>query len=232
MWQRSTLKANAKIALKGTYWTAFAVTLVAMLIGSAYSVLTFGLQFTPASVVVPFGSILFSIFVVLPISIGTVRYFLRNHFGAAQFETMFSGFQQGYMNGVGAMLVTDVFIGLWSLLFIVPGIIKALQYCFVPFILADNPDIPGSRAREISRMMTNGEKGNIFVFFLSFIGWFLLGALCLGVGILFVYPYFYASFAELYIFLRDRAIANNMLNPAELNLASPEPAPVDQAAEG
>lgn len=209
MWQRSILKANAKIALKGRYWTAFGVVLVAMIIGGAASI--------------PFIGIFVPIFVLIPITIGMMRYFLQNHFGETEFETLFSGFQHGYLNGVGAMFVTYLFIWLWSLLLIVPGIIKALQYCLVPFILADNPDMPGSRAREISRMLTDGEKGNIFVFFLSFIGWIFLGALCLGVGILFVYPYYYASFAELYLFLRDRAIANNMLNPAELNLVSPEP---------
>lgn len=223
MWQRSILKANAKIALKGRYWNAFAVTLVAMIIGGAYSTLTMGFQKSSLAGAISIGGILFSVFVAIPISIGVMRYFLQNHFGAAQFETMFSGFQQGYMNGIGTMLVTGIFIFLWSLLLIVPGIIKSFQYCLVPFILSDNPDMPGSRAREISKMLTDGEKANIFVFFLSFIGWFFLGALCLGVGILFVYPYFYASFAELYIFLRDRAIANNMLNPAELNLVPPQP---------
>lgn len=231
MWDRSILKSNAKVALKGCYWTAFGVMLVAMLISSAYSSLTSLLVLTPIAGAVWLGGIVFAVFVSIPITIGMTRYFLRNHFGAAEFETLFTGFKQGYMNGVGAMLVTYLFIGLWSLLLVVPGIIKAIQYCLVPFILADNPDIPGSRAREISRMLTDGEKGRIFVFILSFIGWFCLGALCLGIGVLFVYPYFYASLAELYIFLRDRAIANNMLNPAELNLVAPEAAPAEPAAQ-
>jgi uncharacterized membrane protein len=211
MWERSMLKANAKIALTGRYWTAFGVTLVAMIIGGAYAI--------------PVVGILVPIFVLIPIAIGRARYFVRNHFGAGEFETLFSGFQQGYLNQIGAMFVTGLFIFLWFLLLYIPGIIKALQYSLVPFILADNPDMPGSRAREISRMLTDGEKGRIFVLGLSFIGWFLLGALCLGIGTLFVYPYYYATFAELYIFLRDRAIANNMLNPAELNLVPSEPAP-------
>lgn len=227
MWERSILKSNAKIALTGRYWTAFGVALVAMLISGAYSTLTLGFKNTPASGAVSIGNILFSIFVAVPITIGMTRYFLHNHFEAAPFETLFSGFQQNYINGVGAMFVTGLFIWLWSLLLIVPGIIKAIQYSFVPFILADNPNIPSSRAREISRMLTDGEKWNIFVFILSFFGWFLLCILTLGIGFLFLTPYYYSSFTELYIFVRDRAIANNMLNPAELNLVSPEPTPAE-----
>ena len=100
--------------------------------------------------------IVYSIFVAFPIVIGMARFFVQNHFGVTQFETTFSGFRQNYFNGVGAMFVTDLFIGLWTLLFIIPGIIKGLEYSLVPFILADNPSMPGSRAREISRIMELG----------------------------------------------------------------------------
>jgi uncharacterized membrane protein len=63
------------------------------------------------------------------------------------------------------------------MLFVIPGIIKSLQYCMVPFLLSDNPHMSGSRARQLSRMMTDGEKGAIFVLYLSFIGWFFLAGL-------------------------------------------------------
>ena len=171
------------------------------------------------------GSILFSVFIGLPIAIGLSRFFVQNHFGVTEFGTLFSGFRNNYMNGVGAMFVTELFIGLWSLLLFIPGIVKALQYSMVQFILADNPSMPGSRAREISRIMTNGEKGAIFVLMLSFLGWFILGTICLFVGTLFVLPYYEATFAELYIFLRDRAIQTNQINPAELGLIAPAPVP-------
>lgn len=128
-----------------------------------------------------------------------------------------------YLNGVGTMFVTNLFVFLWSLLLIIPGIIKSFEYVMVPYLLADNPSLPGSRAREISRMLTNGEKWNIFVLELSFLGWCLLGLLCFAVGIFFVVPYFNATLAELYIYLRDRAIQTNMLNPAELGLVQPVP---------
>ncbi len=99
-----------------------------------------------------------------------------------------------------------------------PGIYKSYQYFMVPYILSDNPHIPGYRARTISRMMTDGEKLNIFLLDLSFLGWYLLGTLCLGVGVFFVNPYYEATKAELYIYLRDRAIQTGQVSPEELGL--------------
>lgn len=228
MWDRTILKSNAKIALSGRYWMAFAASLVASLLGGGYSFFTAHYQVNlsgsenyGAMMIPNFGGILFTAFVSMPILIGMSRFFLQNHFGVTDFGTVFSGFQMNYINGVGAMFLTNLFIFLWSLLLVIPGIVKGLEYSMVPYLLADNPSLPGNRAREISRMMTNGEKWNIFVLGLSFLGWFFLGALCFGVGILFVIPYFNATMTELYIFLRDRAIQANMLNPAELGLVQP-----------
>jgi len=242
MWDRGILKSNAKLALKGKYWVAFGVCLVAMLIGGAFSWVTmpftFGTQAMMQDVsanyeailarsgmsnMISIGSILFSVFVAFPLCVGLCRYFVQNHFGVTRFDTLFSGFRHSYLNQVGALFVTYLFISLWSILLIIPGIIKALQYSMVPFILADNPDMPGSRAREISRLMTNGEKGAIFVLGLSFIGWWILGSILFVVGTAFVTPYYMATFGELYIFLRDRAIQTNQVNPAELGLIAPAP---------
>jgi len=240
MWDRRILKSNAKIALGGRYWTAFGVTLLAMVISGAYSSVTgrftagFNLvEANPGADItgivarsglvnlMSFAGFLYFVFVALPVTVGVSRFFVQNHFGVTEFGTMFSGFNRGYLTSVGAMLVTYIFIFLWTLLLIIPGIIKGLEYSMVQYILADNPNIPGTRAREISRIMTNGEKGAIFVLGLSFIGWFLLGVVCFGVGILFVLPYYEATMAELYIFLRDRAIQTNQINPAELGLVPP-----------
>lgn len=248
MWDRGILKSNAKLALRGRYWTAFGVCILAIIITGAFSIITspfeIGIQQmnlnNTADIetlvaqsgimnLISIGSILFSVFVGLPITIGLSRFFVHNRFGSTDFSNLFSGFRSYYMNGVGAMFVTELFIGLWSLLLVIPGFVKALQYSMVQYILSDNPAIPGSRAREISRMLTNGEKGAIFVLILSFFGWFLLGALCLGVGSFFVMPYYEATFAELYVFLRDRAIQAGQLNPAELGLVTPAPySPVGQ----
>lgn len=228
MWDRAILKSNAKIALSGRYWVAFAATLVASLLGAGFSLFThFSLDSSSESPIsfhfTSYGGILFTAFVSMPILIGVCRFFLHNHFGVTDFGTLFSGFQLNYLNGVGVMFLTNLFVFLWFLLLIIPGIIKGFEYCMVPFLLADNPSLPGSRAREISRMLTQGEKWNIFVLELSFLGWYLLGLICFVVGMFFVTPYLYATLTELYIYLRDRAIQTNMLNPAELGLVQPIP---------
>ena len=83
-------------------------------------------------------------------------------------------------------------------------------------ILAENPTLTGMRAREISDAMTDGEKLEIFVLGLSFIGWFLLGALCCGVGTLFVTPYQQATFAELYAVQRQKVLDAGLATAEEL----------------
>lgn len=244
MWDRGILKSNAKLALRGSYWTAFAACLVTVLIGSALNIFTMPIQIRYQMLaldpvlnqnailelsstvnLIEAGSLLISIFISYPLLVGLNRFFVQNRFGRTDFTTVFSGFRRNYGTSVGALFVTNLFIGLWSILLIIPGIVKSLQYCMVEFILSDNPSIPGARAREISRMMTNGEKGAIFVLMLSFLGWILLGALCFGVGLFFVAPYYKATLTELYVFLRDRAIQTGRLNPAELGLTVPAPYP-------
>lgn len=230
MWDRAILKSNAKNALRGRYWTAFLVTLIFALLtgwvslihledwrGSFHAAAAFFLE---SRGVGPLG-LLYVIFIVHPLFIGVARYFVRNHFESSRMETMFSGFRWNYINGVGVMFLTRLLIALWTLLFVIPGLVKLLEYSMVPFLLSDNPSLPGDRAREISRRMTAGQKGAIFVFWLSFFGWFFLGALCAGVGVLFVLPYFDASQAELYLFLRQRALNSGIVLPEELCLTPP-----------
>ena len=114
------------------------------------------------------------------------------------------------------MFTTQLFVGLWTLLFIIPGVIKQLAWSQVPYILAENPGMTGKRAREISERMTDGKKWEIFVLELSFIGWILLGALACGVGTFFVMPYVDATYAELYAKLRQNALESGYVSAEEL----------------
>ena len=151
------------------------------------------------------------------LQVGHARYLTANRSGDPGLSTLFSGFGGGrYWNTVGVMFWMNLRVFLWSLLLIVPGIIKSYQYRFVPFLLAENPALGAARALEISRQMTDGEKLNIFVLDLSFFGWHLLGALLLGIGSLFVAPYPAATEAELYAALRAKAIATGCVTEAEL----------------
>ena len=74
-----------------------------------------------------------------------------------------------------------------------PGIIKSYAYRMVPYILADNPKMDAMEAIALSRKMMDGQKWNTFVLDLSFLGWYLLGILALGIGTLFVHPYKFST---------------------------------------
>lgn len=166
-----------------------------------------------------------AIFAGGPLQVGQARYFVHNRFGDTRFGLVFSGFQQRWLNTVAVKFTTNLFVWLWSLLFVVPGVVASYRYYYVDFLLADNPGLTGARARALSRMLTDGEKGRLFVFDLSFLGWILLAGLVDAVtffvgGSALLMPYLMASRAELYLFARDRAINAGQLDPAELNLVA------------
>ena len=92
---------------------------------------------------------------------------------------------------------------LWLFLFIVPGIIKAYEYSMIPYLLAENPNLSADEAFYLSKQMTTGQKADLFVLDLSFIGWIILGLICCGIGILFVLPYPQATRAEVYLNLKE-----------------------------
>ena len=138
------------------------------------------------------------IFVFGPLEVGCQSFFLRNAQAPAELGELGRGFRS-YWPTVGAMFLRDLFLLLWSLLLIVPGIVKSYSYRLTPYILADNPGMKGTDAITLSRRMMDGQKWNAFVLDLSFIGWELLSALTGGLlGIFYVNPYRDCTNAELY----------------------------------
>lgn len=92
----------------------------------------------------------------------------------------------------------QIFTFLWTLLFIIPGIIKAYSYSMAGFIMTENPEMTAKEAMEVSERMTQGNKWRLFCLNISFIGWNLLGMLSLGIGMLWVNPYQNAAVAAFY----------------------------------
>lgn len=134
----------------------------------------------------------------------------------AEIGEMFNGFGQFGRNFLtGVLLMVHVF--LWMLLLIVPGIIKSLSYSWTFFILAQSKG-PGIRKSiQTSMKITQGHKADIFIFHLSFIGWYLLGALTAGILlVVFVIPYHYISLAGYYMEMRDEAIAAGRITAEDL----------------
>jgi hypothetical protein len=163
--------------------------------------------------------IAFRIFLGFPLEAGCRRYYKRAAEGDANLNELGYGFGGGrYGPVVRAMLYREVLNALWYLLLIIPGIVMSYAYSMVPYILTDNPHIGAKRALELSRRMTDGHKGRMWVLELSFIGWFLLGTLALLVGTLFVLPYYNATKAELYLTLRTQALERGLCTAEELRI--------------
>lgn len=91
-----------------------------------------------------------------------------------------------------------IYVFLWSLLFIIPGIIALYSYMMTPYILADNPELSASEAIEISKQMMRGNRWRLFCLEISFFGWSILCVLTLGIGFLWLTPYMNAATAEFY----------------------------------
>ena len=160
-------------------------------------------MFAAIAVISLIGALL-RILLINPLNVGCHAFFLRNADQPAELSEIKTGFHP-YWRSVGALLLRDVFISLWSLLLIVPGIIKAYSYRMVPYILADDPGISGKEAIDISRQMMDGQKWNAFGLDLSFIGWHLLSCVTFGLaGLFFVNPYVQATDAELYLTLLEQ----------------------------
>ncbi len=151
-------------------------------------------------------SILFNIFISSPLEIGYQRFYLMNRDIMPSFKTLFFSFTNAeYLNIVKIQLLRNLKIILWSFLFVIPGIVKAYEYSMIPFLLAENPSLSSERAFALSREMTNGQKLNMWILKLSFIGWYLLGSLLI-IGKVFVDVYLVATFTELYVISKNRII--------------------------
>lgn len=234
MWTREQLKSNAKINFKRNYWPCVGVGFIVMLIssggatsgvrngvdyvqqsdGTVSSGISFfdmhsGIVMALAAVGVMFGilGILFSIFIGNVLRIGADRFFIQNRSDVPGVGTVLDGFRSGhYGNIVVTMLLKDIFTTLWTMLFVIPGIIKGLEYLMIPYILAENPGMDRKEAFMISKRMMDGEKWNAFVLELSFIGWYLVSTITCGLaGIFYVTPYVEATMTELYAYNKGKA---------------------------
>ena len=146
----------------------------------------------------------FAIFVINPINVGVQTFFLRNSSGEAEGFHLGDGFKYNYLNVVKTMFFMNLWILLWTLLFIVPGIIKSYSYRLVPYILAENPDIDTNEVLRRSEQLMRGNKWETFIYDLSFIGWYILGIFFL-VSVFWVQPYKLSCDAELYRLLAGKS---------------------------
>ena len=227
MWNRAELKMRGNMAFKKNYVSAVVVALLMGIFGTVsgessarrvsensdiYSGNLFnvgmitGLLAGIATVVILI-VLVAKVFVGNLLKMGGYRFFILNQTAQPGIGTLLDGFRSGhYVNIVLTMFLRDLFTALWSLLLVVPGIVKHYEYLMVPYIIAENPAMDYKEAFQISKQMMDGEKMEAFIMDPSFLGWYLLSAVTCGLlAIFYVNPYVQASFAEMYTFNKQKA---------------------------
>ncbi len=143
--------------------------------------------------------ILFEVFLINPLEVGCRRFCLQNLHSKANIAEVAYGYDHGYKNVVKTLFFRDLYLVLWSLLFLIPGIIKSYEYRMIPYILAEHPELSKQEVFARSKAMMRGQKWRTFVLDLSFILWDLLSGLTMGIlSIFYVEPYKNMTFAALY----------------------------------
>lgn len=227
MWTRAMLKTNARAALKKNYVNVVIASLIFAFISGAFGSSSAGNRgassFTAGNlskdfisfltmilgiiIIIGIIGILLTIFVFNPLKVGVQKFFIENHYSNSGLSSLLWAFKTNYSNTVKTMFLMQVYLFLWSLLFAIPGIIKSYSYRLVPYILADNPDMNSDDAITLSREMMNGQKFDVFVLDLSFFLWWILSSITFNiVGILYVFPYIYATDAELYLAIKNGSV--------------------------
>ena len=144
-------------------------------------------------------TILIIVFVCNPFSVGAARFMSMGFEKKPKFKELFFALEHEYRNVVDTMFLRSLYTFLWSLLFIIPGIVKKYEYRMVPYILAQTPDMNKKQALALSSQMMHGQKWNAFVLDLSFLGWRILSGITLGlVGTFYASPYIHLTNASLY----------------------------------
>ena len=132
------------------------------------------------------------------VQLGFVQFLLKQYRdGSGDFSDLFSQFSR-FGQGFAQMFLRGLYVFLWSLLFVIPGIIKSYSYAMTPFIMAENPNMTASEAIAVSKVIMDGHKWELFCLEFSFIGWMFLSVLSCGIGFLFLTPYMNAAMTAFY----------------------------------
>ena len=204
MWSRADLKSRAKEILKVNYWKTVLISLIFMFVSGSGSssgatsstsnssadfsdlqdtlsspgnlqALLVGLSIALVVVFIMWIiTSLLKVFVFNPLLVGCQRYFIRCGKQPTSLSDVAFVFSSSYLNVVKIMFFRDLFTALWSLLLIIPGIIKDYEYRMIPYLLAEDPSISKDDAFAATKQMMDGDKWNTFVLDLSFIGWAFL----------------------------------------------------------
>ena len=228
----SELRAVARQNLEGTWGISVGVALVASLLGGSMAGAGSNVNFNVSeenirnlppvfwTVLLPLVSVagmlsLAALILGGTVELGYAKFLLKQHDRKElQFSDLFSQFER-FGTGFAQKFLRTLFIVLWSLLFIIPGIVKGLSYAMTPFILEDHPEMTASQAIKASMQLMDGHKMDLFILGLSFIGWSLLACLTMGIGFLFLNPYMNAAYAAFYRDISRKQEAGSYVPPVE-----------------
>ena len=246
MFDRKAIKSGVRTRMRGFLGNAILVSLIcALLVGDGGFVFPGGGSFdseTPDSVqsfsdifselgadlsfvlpivlviisLVLLFAIVYSVFLGNVIAVGQKGWFLRYSRGEyPSVGDLFASFRI-YQPAMLTMLLYSIYTFLWSLLFVIPGIVKSYAYALAPYIIYENPNMAPADALRLSERLMQGKKWSLFVFHLSFFWWYLLSAITFGiVGITYVNPYVNTAEAVVYDTIKWDAINSGTL-PREL----------------
>ncbi|MDO4490347.1 MAG: DUF975 family protein [Lachnospiraceae bacterium] len=176
------LKRRARESLKGN----LGITLLAEILGKILLTI---------AAVIPFGGLVVS----GPILVGTAGVYNRaTDHDSSELSDLFSGFRYNFVENFLMALLKGVFIFLWSLLFLIPGIVKGYSYAMTEYLMARDRELTAMDALKLSRELMKGNKFRLLLFQLSFIGWILLMILTCGIAGIFVIPYMQTATTEFF----------------------------------
>lgn len=217
------IKSNARDFIRGRLWLFWSVLLVVGIIESLANSLPqwiFGDRLSNISDIIAgnpdnipkeisssvFGwyyvlNVLITI-VLIPLNIGVAQNVLAWSRGedVNKWKVLFGGFNSAkiFFKQVGVVVLNTILCALWAILLIVPGIIKGLAYSMYPYVLRDEPDLSVWQTLKKSEAIMKGYKGKLFLLYLSFIGWFILGAFTFGILYIWLTPYIMTSTVKFY----------------------------------
>lgn len=217
------IKSNARDFIRGRLWMFWSVLLVVGIIESLANSLPqwiFGDRLSNLSDIIAgnpdnipkeisssvFGwyyvlNVLITI-VLIPLNIGVAQNVLAWSRGedVNKWKVLFGGFNSAkiFFKQVGVVVLNTILCALWAILLIVPGIIKGLAYSMYPYVLRDEPDLSVWQTLKKSEAIMKGYKGKLFLMYLSFVGWFILGAFTFGILYIWLTPYVMTSTVKFY----------------------------------
>lgn len=197
---RRYLKDLAKQQIKGKIGVLFVISLIIALISAAANGL---LGIIPVA-----GPIASSIVITPAFSLSLCCIYLNLVRGIApQVKDVFCGFGD-FWSAFKTQFLVGLFTFLWSLLLIVPGIIKSFSYSLSMYIQAENPGKPALECIAESKAIMEGHKAELFMLCLSFLGWILLGVITFGIAYIYVLPFYSATIANFYENVKPKTAGN------------------------